>query len=194
VLSHYNGITRALIDLFPSIGLDESKFPHYPNRHWLEIGNRRNFFEKFAKDNHFDPLIPTNWYKVPKETIQATKGIVSVLSYYNNSFPRTVKELFTNIGLDETKFATIPRHYWKEKKNRRKFLEDFAHAQGFDARVAENWYGVGKEKLIYLVQDGKIVSIKGATQIMGYHSGSMAQAIVDLFPDITFDKSKFVYL
>lgn len=27
------------------------------------------FFEKYAKDNHFDPLVPENWYKIDKENL-----------------------------------------------------------------------------------------------------------------------------
>lgn len=26
------------------------------------IENRRKFFEKYAADNEFDPLVPHNWY------------------------------------------------------------------------------------------------------------------------------------
>eukprot|EP00026_Physarum_polycephalum_P000389 Phypoly_transcript_00389.p1 GENE.Phypoly_transcript_00389~~Phypoly_transcript_00389.p1 ORF type:complete len:1231 (+),score=194.32 Phypoly_transcript_00389:52-3744(+) len=193
VLAHYSGIVRALMDIFPEIGLDESKFPHVPNRHWLELGNRRKVFENFAKENRFDPLVPNNWYKVPKETLLAKKGVASILSYYNSSISQALLDLFPNIGLDEYKFATIPKHYWKDKENRKRYLEGFAKAQGFDPRVPENWYPLPKENLIYSMQNGKIVNIKGSKQILEHH-GSMGKALADLFPEAGFDPSKFTYL
>jgi hypothetical protein len=41
--------------------------------HWQEITNRRKVFIDFAKEKNFDPLIPANWYKIPKEDVQAAK-------------------------------------------------------------------------------------------------------------------------
>ena len=34
--------------------------------------NRRIFFENYAKQNGFDPLIPDNWYTQPRRTILST--------------------------------------------------------------------------------------------------------------------------
>lgn len=31
---------------------------------WKESARRREFFERYAKDNNFDPLIPENWYNI----------------------------------------------------------------------------------------------------------------------------------
>lgn len=31
--------------------------------HWANKENRRLFFEKYAKDKGFDPLVPQNWYE-----------------------------------------------------------------------------------------------------------------------------------
>lgn len=31
------------------------------------------FFENFAKENNFDPLVPTNWYAVSRDRILAAK-------------------------------------------------------------------------------------------------------------------------
>jgi hypothetical protein len=42
-------------------------------RYWFDVGNRRNFFEKFAARHGFDPLIAENWYTVSKESIIKTK-------------------------------------------------------------------------------------------------------------------------
>jgi hypothetical protein len=90
---HYNGsVSSALLDSFPNIGLDDSKF-HTVRRmlfflslpifsspsplllitqtghHWKLESNRRHFFEQLAEKNHFDPLNPINWYSFPTHEI-----------------------------------------------------------------------------------------------------------------------------
>lgn len=38
--------------------------------YWSKTENRRRFFERYAKDNHFDALIPENWYSISEATIK----------------------------------------------------------------------------------------------------------------------------
>ena len=40
---------------------------------WYNIRNRRGFFERYAKENEFDPLRPENWNKQSRERIMAQK-------------------------------------------------------------------------------------------------------------------------
>jgi hypothetical protein len=42
--------------------------------------NRRKFFENYAKNNGFDPLIPENWYSVTTESVKS----VLVFSLFNS--------------------------------------------------------------------------------------------------------------
>jgi len=71
VISYHNGsVSKALLDLFPEIGLD--KFKMGISR-WVDINNRRDFFEKYAKEKGFDPLHSSLWYLQPKSQIMAQK-------------------------------------------------------------------------------------------------------------------------
>ena len=40
---------------------------------WGKMENRRQFFEKYAKQNRFDPLIAANWYLQFKGNILSAK-------------------------------------------------------------------------------------------------------------------------
>jgi exonuclease V gamma subunit len=71
---------------------------------WYEVESRRNFFEKYARDNKFDPLKAENWYKQPRDRILATKGTRSVIYYHNNSVSKALIDLFPDIGLEMSKF------------------------------------------------------------------------------------------
>jgi hypothetical protein len=78
-----------LLSLFPNIGLEKEKLRKLSILHIFRSiffvnhqigllrnpGHRRAFFEKYAKENGFDPLQAANWYLQPTEKIMATKVI-----------------------------------------------------------------------------------------------------------------------
>ena len=42
-------------------------------KYWETKENRNNFFNDFARDNHFEPLIATNWYQISKTKLLQKK-------------------------------------------------------------------------------------------------------------------------
>lgn len=86
---HKGSVAKALVDLFPDIGIERKKM--WPkcmlfylfflfnsidvisSAAWHEAKYRRKFFEIYAKENEFDPLIAQNWYLQPKRKILANK-------------------------------------------------------------------------------------------------------------------------
>ena len=80
MISHYdNSLSKALVDLFPDIGMEEIKFQvpgmslytHYYSplsKHileWRDITTRRRFFEDYASKHGIDPTNLDDWYTSP---------------------------------------------------------------------------------------------------------------------------------
>ena len=114
VLLRYSSVAKALLDVYPSIGLDISKMTKLQSSisplclflssflfslilwsfsdsalNYIPIRRnffgskfrRRMYFEMYAEENKFDPLIPANWY------IQSRKQIVSYkVCFLSSSF------------------------------------------------------------------------------------------------------------
>eukprot|EP00026_Physarum_polycephalum_P010399 Phypoly_transcript_10562.p1 GENE.Phypoly_transcript_10562~~Phypoly_transcript_10562.p1 ORF type:complete len:418 (+),score=65.52 Phypoly_transcript_10562:189-1256(+) len=178
---HRNSLASALMDLFPSIGLDKSKF--LPSHvFWRLPSNRRNFFVNFAKDNRFNPGNPDNWYAQSRQKIMETKGAQMVLYYHNNSISKALMDLFPNIGLTKSNFQ-VRQKFWSKPENRRSFFENYAKSHNFDISVARNWY---------LEPAQNILSAKGAYRILYYHGNSISKALVELFPEMEFERKKFI--
>lgn len=95
---HSDSVSKALQSLFPNIGLDRTKFIALCNlpfiiilfiyfvigekllicilqAKWHDAGYRRKFFEDYAAENNFDPLVSSNWYTQPIEKILALQVI-----------------------------------------------------------------------------------------------------------------------
>ena len=41
----------------------------FAGNYWEHPKNLRNFFERFATSNSFDPLVSDNWYSVPRRLL-----------------------------------------------------------------------------------------------------------------------------
>jgi len=67
-------------------------------------------------------------------------------------------------------------------KNRRKWLDDFAKERKFDPLIAQNWYSFTTEK---------VLKAKGARSMLRHHQSSIINALVSLYPEVRFKKSKF---
>ncbi len=89
--------------------------------YWKDIRNRREYFDKLAQENEFDPLIPENWYNIVKHklilfkvshntnnnkgfTFAALQGI-GILNYYNGNVAKALTHVYPNIGLEEYMFS-----------------------------------------------------------------------------------------
>jgi len=89
-------VKKALLSLFPDIGLDGTKL-NMPR--WNDAANRKKFFEDYAKANGFDPLDPINWYSRPLSAIKLVKGASEVIAHHGHSVRKALVSLFPNIGL-----------------------------------------------------------------------------------------------
>eukprot|EP00026_Physarum_polycephalum_P001049 Phypoly_transcript_01050.p1 GENE.Phypoly_transcript_01050~~Phypoly_transcript_01050.p1 ORF type:complete len:906 (+),score=142.25 Phypoly_transcript_01050:476-3193(+) len=175
------GIVNTLVNLFPDIGLEVSKF-RVIRKSWESVKDRRKWFDRFAKLHKFDPLKPSNWYKMKLDTIFAIKGGKNILEYYSRSLAKALIHAYPEIGFDQNKFPVVYKFYWQSKENRRKFFIDFAAGNDFDPLVAANWYSRSFREFI---------AWKGASRVLSYYDASYTKALLDLFPDIGLDVSKF---
>eukprot|EP00026_Physarum_polycephalum_P001933 Phypoly_transcript_01936.p1 GENE.Phypoly_transcript_01936~~Phypoly_transcript_01936.p1 ORF type:complete len:910 (+),score=132.37 Phypoly_transcript_01936:109-2838(+) len=179
---HFGGsFIRAVLALFPNIGLEPTGFSVVPKKFWADMNNRRNLFCKFAKLKNFDPLIPENWYPVVREDLVILKGAATTLEYYNGTISAALVHLFPDIGLDATKFNSMPRNYWDSTQNRRQFFEKFAEDRGFNPLVAENWYSVRAEDLLER-KEGKTMQY--------LYQANLGNALIQLFPEVPLSSVK----
>jgi hypothetical protein len=104
---------------------------------WVDVGPKRKFFEDYAKEHGFDPLVAENWYIQPRERILSTKvcslfnlslspalsllslpfyphssliitkGAFGVIYYHNKNIVEALQYMFPEIDFDESKFSQL---------------------------------------------------------------------------------------
>eukprot|EP00026_Physarum_polycephalum_P001243 Phypoly_transcript_01244.p1 GENE.Phypoly_transcript_01244~~Phypoly_transcript_01244.p1 ORF type:complete len:1086 (+),score=113.52 Phypoly_transcript_01244:74-3331(+) len=185
VLKHYEkSVVKALLHLFPNIGLKKDKFKARSDRdYWQSIPNRRNFFVDFATTRGLDPLIADMWYSVSRRDVALTKGGEAILDIYG-SLPEALQQLFPEVTFQVDKFPRVPNDFWKKAENRRKFFDSAAEKLGFDPLNPDGWYSVFKQK---------ILDFKGKETLLQLYDGNLIDAIMDVYPDIGLEKSKFLH-
>jgi signal peptidase I len=106
-IMHYSkgGYVRALLKMFPEIGLDPVKFYQYYNfrQHWQEVENRRKWFVFFASERKFDPLLAENWYNITSEKLVDSKA-QAILRHYSGDVVSALVHLFPEVVFDGDRF------------------------------------------------------------------------------------------
>eukprot|EP00026_Physarum_polycephalum_P001003 Phypoly_transcript_01004.p1 GENE.Phypoly_transcript_01004~~Phypoly_transcript_01004.p1 ORF type:complete len:1224 (-),score=188.92 Phypoly_transcript_01004:75-3746(-) len=183
ILFHHKGsLHKALSQLFPEVALDKSKLSALSKNYWENPENRRRFFFKFAKDNCFDPKVPENWYYLSKAVFSSNQGASAVLEFYGGNIAKGLKEVFPDIEWNESNFLSLHKSNLDDLGVRRKFFGKFAATLGFDPLVPENWYKASFDSLL---------TIKGASSYLLHYHGSIVKALMEAFPEIGLNESKF---
>jgi len=178
LLRLFNGnFTNAVMNIFPNIGLDRKKF-QLRKKKTYDVEARRAFFDEFAKENGFDPLLPANWSGISKDRVLAKKDGHIVLAFYDRNLARALLHLYPTVGLSKSELG-----YWDSGSNRREFFDNFAKDRGFDPLRPDKWYLFSKED-VHRVEDGKVV--------LGYYEDSFIQALSQLYPKLRLDKNRFI--
>eukprot|EP00026_Physarum_polycephalum_P002151 Phypoly_transcript_02156.p1 GENE.Phypoly_transcript_02156~~Phypoly_transcript_02156.p1 ORF type:complete len:735 (+),score=101.72 Phypoly_transcript_02156:694-2898(+) len=176
IVKAFKGYANAITHLFSDVQFEPSSF----NTAWNSVENRRLFFENYARENGFEPLVPENWYSQSGKAIMQSKDAQKVIYFHEGSISRALLDLFPEIGFDKSKFWNLP--LWNKPSRRRKFFENFAKENNFDPLNAHVWYQQSARRM-------KVV--KGASRVLEYHGHSISKALMDLFPEVEWDKSKF---
>jgi len=161
--------------------LDESKFRETPDKgYWDLASNRRRFFESFAKESGFDPLVPKNWYSLQKDDLIKYEGAKNIFAHYEN-LSEALVDLFP--FLDKARFKKEGQ-YRLNPVYIREFFEKFAKRNGFDPLVPHNWYQVSNQQ---------IMSARGVHNVILHYKG-ISKALLAHFPDIGLEGSKILNL
>lgn len=98
-MQQYGGsVAKTLLDIYGFIGLQPHKFNTKSSRTYISFHfpvfiliviieipkevKMRKFFDEYAANNNFDPLIPENWYKLSYTDLEKAKVQNSFYCFY----------------------------------------------------------------------------------------------------------------
>jgi len=115
--NNYGKYVESVQFLFPELNLEKKKFAKNVIRiQWRKTSVRKEFFNNYAKENGFDPLVPDNWYKVRYRALSLynKNWRFVMLKHFERKLSNCLMDVYPNIGLQQSKFLQ------KQKKKRNK--------------------------------------------------------------------------
>lgn len=144
-----------------------------PNGYWESQENARRFLEAVAKTYGVERA--EDWKRVTREHIGKAGGRSLLLKH--GTMHALLSFAFPELSLSaEECRATKPRGHWKDRANRRAFLEKLAKEH--DIHSPEEWRKLQKRTVVQA----------GGSAIVNQFGGSLLAALRDSFPELSWEE------
>jgi len=155
------------------------KFPQVPEHYWDDKANQLKFIEWAGSQLQVKTL--EDWYSIASSAVKALGGTGLLNRKHNGSLPLALQELYPAHAWIPWKFDIVPKGFWTVKENRRRFFA-WLFGQPLTLSSMQDWYNISPS---IVNQYG------GAAFFKRVYGGSLAKALLDLFPEHTWLPWKF---
>jgi len=177
LLNRYNGSpSKVVISLFPDYNWLEWKFGMSPLNFWKNKKNQKKYMDWLGKELGYTTMV--DWYNITQIIFSKNYGS-GLLNQYNNSPINTIGSLFPDYNWLEWKFRVTRPHFWKDKKNQKKYINWLGKKLGYT--TMEDWYKIS----------AKNMSKNHGSGLLNQYNSSPAKIVMTLFPDHKWVISKF---
>jgi aromatic ring-cleaving dioxygenase len=169
-------VTRAVKEYFPDYDWKEWLFGMTPLRFWHDPRNHRRYMKWLGQQ--LGIRRPSDWYRVGTQDFYDHKGGAFLLCY-NSTVSRAIMSYLPNYDWKEWLFDMTPARFWREKKNRRRYMIWLGKKLGFKSTT--DWYSVIYDD--FRANDG--------IQFLKLYNQSPVAAVKDCFPEHTWNEWMF---
>lgn len=169
----------AVMEYFPEYEWKEWLFEPTPQNFWKNLENRRRYMEWLGEMLEF--RIPEDWYRITCNDFLRNRGR-GFLDYYQDSPSAAVIEYLPEYSGKEWLFDLVPRNFWENPDNRRRYMQWLGGQLGF--QKPEDWY-----KITY-----KDFQKNKGIRFLVYYQSSPSAAVMEYFPEYNWQPEKFSFL
>jgi len=124
-------------DYLPRHRWQEWRFAHAPNKFWQEAANCHRYLDWLGR--HLGFRRPEDWYRLSERHLREWYG-GCLLKKFGGSPSAIVKDYLPRYRWQEWRFVSVPKGFWEELVNRRRYLDWLGKHLGF--RRHEDWYTI----------------------------------------------------
>jgi len=103
------------------------------------------------------------------------------LRYYKGSHVRALIEIYRDLKFIKQKLCLKGK--WQDPQKRRQFFDEFAASQLFNPLDTEKWYSIRRKDF---------ADAGGESLLQNYFKGSFIEALIQVYPQLNFQKDQFV--
>eukprot|EP00011_Vannellida_sp_DIVA3-517-6-12_P005193 CAMPEP_0114615192 /NCGR_PEP_ID=MMETSP0168-20121206/6039_1 /TAXON_ID=95228 ORGANISM="Vannella sp., Strain DIVA3 517/6/12" /NCGR_SAMPLE_ID=MMETSP0168 /ASSEMBLY_ACC=CAM_ASM_000044 /LENGTH=467 /DNA_ID=CAMNT_0001826257 /DNA_START=199 /DNA_END=1602 /DNA_ORIENTATION=+ len=190
MLNRYGGsVYRLLCTLYPRLAEEAPAKSRrkLPNGYWNVRENRQKLFNEIAAAHGVET--DQDWRRVLTKDVVAAGG-AGLLKLYGNSVFAALVGTFPDKEWNELEVrSTVPKGYWLERDNRKKFLESFKRKwrpSGKDGTDAEP--ALHLDRSVWQQVEGlDILALPGGASFLKHYGYSLLRALRDLEPEHTWN-------
>lgn len=154
-------------------------FSEVENHYWDDPSHQGQFLDHFMAKEGLETM--EGWYGVSMPRVREAGGS-TLLSRYSNSLANALEAVYPKHDWQAWKFSRVPRGYWSEVKNRKKFFLWVAQRLGLDPTNLAGFYEFSSED---------VAEAAGHAGIFDKYSKSLPNALADSFPEHEWQEWKF---
>ena len=109
-----------------------------PSGFWASLTNRYRYMRWLGQQLGYSKT--EDWYRVTTDDFKHNHGATVLVHYWNSSSVAAVMESFPNHDWKEWLFGVAPRYFWRDRKNRRRYMKWLGEQLGY--RRTADWYRV----------------------------------------------------
>ena len=180
IKTHYGGSAiRMVMDLARKPPpAHEWKYRKASQKYWSSAQNRSRYISWLSGILKIGA--PDDWYKVKTTDFLANQGH-GFVKHYAMSHIAGIKEFVRNpLGWHDFLFVGAPKQYWQKKANRVAYTKWLGRRIGFKTQA--DWYKI---------TGADFQRHSGYGLLATYYGGSPPKAVMEAFPGVAWDPSRF---
>eukprot|EP01121_Diplochlamys_sp_Union-15-3_P013862 TRINITY_DN4362_c0_g1_i1.p1 TRINITY_DN4362_c0_g1~~TRINITY_DN4362_c0_g1_i1.p1 ORF type:complete len:431 (-),score=54.16 TRINITY_DN4362_c0_g1_i1:183-1475(-) len=170
VMSYFeDSPAKALTSVYPEFPWLTWKFSNVPRGYWKDKSNHRLFFDWLGEVLHYQNH--DDWYNISQADIYRHGGR-GLLAYYEESPAKALTMVYPDVPWLMWKFTSVPRGFWKDVSNQRKFFDWIRSHHSFSS--LDDWYHKPKA-LVHTNGGGGLLET--------YYNDSLVNALLTIYPE-----------
>lgn len=141
---YHNSLYQVLSSIYDEFEWNPLLFHQVPKHHWENPENRKELFDSLAIKLGIKTR--EDWYNVSSDYIEQNGGAGLLRNYYNNSLRLALQSIYPDYDWKEHLFQSVPKHYWQDTNNQRKYLEWIG--QQFNINQFADWFALSRRQLL----------------------------------------------
>lgn len=168
---YHGSLSNTLKQLYPEHPWNELKFENTRPNTWRNESNRKNALEKVGVELGVKKM--EDWYNISVVDVQKKANFIN--RYYNGCLATALQQLYPEHPWDPFRFKVIPKNYWDNEDNQRKYFERIGKELG--VTKLDDWYNVSQD----------VVRRNKGSFILNKYNGSVFAALQKLYPEHNWD-------
>lgn len=144
ISNYYNSSAwQAVMAVYPDYKWEHWRFHKVPQGYWEDKKHHKFFFDWLGKKLGIQEL--DDWYNIPPEQVDKNGGKGLMVNYFNSSLWTALKSVYPEHDWLMWKFHKVPKGYWEDTANQRKFFDWLGKKLGYTH--LDDWYNITKDQI-----------------------------------------------